>query len=71
MKSELLKVPFQSVEQILVLKRVLELEYGCKIRPRGRHSDRKRVLGMRWRKWSQNDIPWREAEQVAFYKRND
>jgi hypothetical protein len=44
--------------------------YGCSIRPRGRHSDRKKVLGSKWRKWSQNDIPWRKAETVTFYKLN-
>jgi len=69
--NALLSVPMESEEQILILKRVLELEHGCRIRPRGRHSDRKKVLGFRWRKWTQNDIPWREAETVSFYKRND
>jgi hypothetical protein len=63
-----LKVKFESEIQILAIKTLLEAEYGCRIRPRGRHSDRKKVLGSRWYKWTQNDIPWRKAETVAFYK---
>ncbi len=63
-----LKVTYQSPEQILAIKRTLESIYGTKrIRPRGRHSNRKAVLGSKWHKWTQNDIPWRQAETVAFY----
>lgn len=63
-----LKVKFESELQITAIKTLLESIYGCRIRPRGRHSDRKKVLGNRWRCWSQNDIPWRQAETVSFYK---
>jgi hypothetical protein len=64
----ILKVKFQSERQILAIKSTLECIYGTKrIRPRGRHSNRKAVLGTRWHKWTQNDIPWRQAETVAFY----
>ena len=64
----ILKVTYRSDEQILAIKRTLESIYGTKrIRPRGRHSNRKAVLGNSWRKLSQNDIPWRMAETVAFY----
>jgi hypothetical protein len=67
----LLKVKFRSVFQIQFLKHQLEERHGCRIRPRGRHSNRKAVLGYGWRKHSQNDIPWRLAETVAFYQVND
>ncbi len=63
-----LKVKFESELQITAIKTMLESIYGCRIRPRGRHSDRKKVLGSKWHKWTQNDIPWRKAETVAFYK---
>jgi hypothetical protein len=64
----ILKVKFESELQIIAIKTMLESIYGCRIRPRGRHSDRKRVLGSRWGVGVQNDIPWRMAERVAFYK---
>jgi hypothetical protein len=64
----ILKVKFESELQITAIKTMLESIYGCRIRPRGRHSDRKKVLGSKWHKWTQNDIPWRMAETVAFYK---
>lgn len=65
--SNILSVKFESPIQIKALVTLLSAQYGCTIRPRGRHSDRKAVLGGRWRKWSQNDIPWRKAETVSFY----
>ena len=64
----ILKVKFESELQITAIKTLLENKYGCRIRPRGRHSDRKKVLGSGWRPWTQNDIPWRKAETVAFYR---
>lgn len=65
----ILKVAYRSDEQILAIKRTLEAIYGTKrIRPRGRHSNRKLVLGAKWGTGVQNDIPWRMAERVAFYK---
>lgn len=69
--SYLLKVPFTTETEILNIANELKSKHGCRIRIRGRHSDRKKVLGWRWRTFSQNDIPWRKAETVAFYKRND
>ena len=71
MSNALLTVPFQDELQIKSLVKVLSLEHNCRIRPRGRHSDRKKVLGNGWRKMTQNDIPWRLAETVSFYKRFD
>ncbi len=64
----ILKVTYKSPEQILAIKRTLESIYNTKrIRPRGRHSNRKAVLGNGYRTGTQNDIPWRMAETVAFY----
>jgi hypothetical protein len=68
MSEKLLTVKFESEIQILSLKKLLSAMTGNgRIRPRGRHSDRKAVLGSKWRKWCQNDIPWRQAETVTFY----
>ena len=67
--NNILTVKFESENQILAIKAFLQGIYGCRIRPRGRHSDRKSVLGNRWYKGTQNDIPWKLAETVAFYKR--
>ena len=63
----IMTVAFESELQIIAIKKLLEAIYESPIRPRGRHSDRKKVLGGRWRKWTQNDIPWRKAETVSFY----
>ena len=68
--SNIMTVQYESELQIIAIKKMLEAIYESPIRPRGRHSDRKKVLGGRWRKWSQNDIPWRMAERVTFYKIN-
>jgi hypothetical protein len=68
--SNIMTVQYESELQIIAIKKMLEAIYESPIRPRGRHSDRKKVLGGRWRKWSQNDIPWRMAERVTFYKVN-
>ena len=65
--SSILTVPFHSEEQIKALVKELSQTFGCQVRPRGRHSNRKAVLGNWWRKHSQNDIPWRKAERVSFY----
>lgn len=64
------KVTFESEAQIIAIKTLLEAQFGCRIRPRGRHSDRKKALGNKWgpSAFCQNDIPWRKAETVAFYK---
>ncbi len=64
----ILEVTYKSEGQILAIKNVLQQIYGTKrIRPRGRHSNRKAVLGSGWRRGTQNDVPWRVAERVAFY----
>ena len=68
--SNIMTVTFESELQIIAIKKMLEAIYESPIRPRGRHSDRKKVLGSKWRKWNQNDIPWRMAERVTFYKVN-
>ena len=65
--SNIMTVAFESELQIIAIKKMLEAIYESPIRPRGRHSDRKKVLGGKWRKWNQNDIPWRKAETVSFY----
>ena len=65
--SNIMTVTFESELQIIAIKKMLEAIYESPIRPRGRHSDRKKVLGGKWRKWNQNDIPWRKAETVSFY----
>lgn len=65
--SAIATVEFQSESQIKQLVRNLSKIYGCQVRPRGRHSNRKAVLGSGWRKHNQNDIPWRMAERVSFY----
>mgnify|MGYP006919763215 FL=1 len=65
--SNIMTVTFESELQIIAIKKMLEAIYESPIRPRGRHSDRKKVLGGKWRKWAQNDIPWRKAETVSFY----
>lgn len=65
--SCILNVPFESELQIKALVKLLSKVYGCQVRPRGRHSNRKSVLGSGWRKHNQNDIPWRQAERVSFY----
>lgn len=38
-----------------------------KFQLRGRHHDRKEVLGDKWRPGVQNDIPVRDAEYIAVY----
>ena len=65
--SPVLSVPFESELQIKAIVKLLSSIYGCQVRPRGRHSNRKAVLGSGWRKHNQNDIPWRMAERVSFY----
>ena len=61
------KVKFESEAQIKTLTKALSQLYGCAIRPRGRHTNRKSVLGGAWHPGTQNDIPWRKAETVSFY----
>lgn len=65
--SSVLSVPFESENQIKAITKMLSSIFGCQVRPRGRHSNRKAILGSGWRKHNQNDIPWRQAERVSFY----
>lgn len=65
--SSVLNVKFESESQIKALVKALSNIFGCQVRPRGRHSNRKAALGNRWSKGTQNDIPWRQAERVSFY----
>jgi len=59
-------IPMKSEEQVIEVKKVLEQIFGWVVL-RGRHSDRKKVLGNNWRCSKQNDIPWRKAEYIDIY----
>lgn len=59
-------IPFYSERQVLEMKETLVQIFGW-VRLRGRASDRKHILGDRWYKGTQNDIPWRKAERIAIY----
>jgi hypothetical protein len=62
------RTPEMTEKDILDFKKIIQTLYGGLIKLRGRHSNRKLVLGNKWSKGRQNDIPWRLAEQIAFYK---
>lgn len=55
-----------NIERTKEIRKSLSKIYGP-LRLRGRHSNRKKVLGDNWRKWNQNDVPWVLGEQVSFY----
>lgn len=59
-------IPMKNVEQVYEVKKTLEQIFGWVVL-RGRHSDRKSVLGNRWYKFTQNDIPWRKAQYIDIY----
>lgn len=59
-------IPMKNVEQVIEVKKTLEQIFGWVVL-RGRHSDRKKVLGDRYYRGSQNDIPWRKAERIDIY----
>ena len=59
-------IPMKSEEQVIEVRKVLEQIFGWVVL-KGRHSDRKSVLGSKWRCWTQNDIPWRKAEYIDIY----
>ena len=59
-------IPMKNVEQVIEVKKTLEQIFGWVVL-RGRHSDRQKVLGDRYRRGTQNDIPWRKAERVDIY----
>lgn len=63
-------LPMYDVDGIKRFVELLKKEHGVtSIRIRGRHSNRKSVLGSDWKAGTQNDIPWKRAEWVAFYAR--
>jgi hypothetical protein len=59
-------IPMKNVEQVYEVKKTLEQIFGWVVL-RGRHSDRKKVLGDMWYKFTQNDIPWRKAQYIDIY----
>jgi len=59
-------IPMKSEEQVMEVKKVLEQIFGW-VTLRGRHADRKSVLGNHWSKSRQNDIPWRKAQYIDIY----
>jgi hypothetical protein len=59
-------IPMKNEEQVLEVKKVLEQIFGW-VTLRGRHTDRKKVLGITWSKSRQNDIPWRKAQYIDIY----
>lgn len=59
-------IPMKNVEQVIEVKKTLEQIFGWVVL-RGRHSDRKKVLGGSWSKSRQNDIPWRKAQRIDIY----
>jgi hypothetical protein len=59
-------IPMKNVEQVIEVKKTLEQIFGWVVL-RGRHSDRKKVLGDKWHRSTQNDIPWRKAQRIDIY----
>jgi hypothetical protein len=59
-------IPMKSEEQVIEVKKVLEQIFGW-VTLRGRHKERKSLLGNQWRRHSQNDIPWRRAQYIDVY----
>lgn len=63
-------LPMYDVDGINDFREYLKEQHGVtSVRIRGRHEDRKQVLGRKWAAGTQNDIPWRKAQWVAFYAR--
>jgi len=59
-------IPMTTESEVLMQKALLVQIFGWVVL-RGRHKDRKKVLGNRWRKWAQNDVPWRLADRIEVY----
>jgi hypothetical protein len=59
-------IPMKNVEQVIEVKKTLQDIFGWVVL-RGRHSDRKKVLGDNWGKRTQNDVPWRKAQYIDVY----
>jgi hypothetical protein len=64
-KNFIATIPMKNEEQVIEVKKVLEQIFGWVVL-KGRHSDRKSVVNG-WRKWAQNDVPWRLAEYIDIY----
>jgi hypothetical protein len=64
-KNFIATIPMKNEEQVIEIKKVLEQIFGWVVL-KGRHSDRKSVV-TNWRKFAQNDVPWRKAEYIDVY----
>jgi hypothetical protein len=64
-RNYIVTIPMKSEEQVIEIKKALEQIFGWVVL-RGRHSDRKSVV-TNYRKWAQNDVPWRKAEYIDVY----
>ena len=64
-KNFIATIPMKNEEQVIEVKKVLEQIFGWVVL-KGRHSDRKSVV-TGWRKWAQNDVPWKVAEYIDVY----
>ncbi len=64
-KNYIATIPMKSEEQVIEIKKVLEQIFGWVVL-KGRHNNRKSVV-TNWRKWAQNDVPWRKAEYIDIY----
>ena len=59
-------IPMVNEQTTIEVKKVLEQIFGWVVL-RGRNKDRKSVLGNRWYRDTQNDIPWRYAQYIDVY----
>lgn len=64
-KNFIATIPMKNEEQVIEVKKVLEQIFGWVVL-KGRHSNRKSVV-TGWRKWAQNDVPWKVAEYIDVY----
>ena len=64
-KNFIATIPMKNEEQVIEVKKVLEQIFGWVVL-KGRHSNRKSIV-KGWRKWAQNDVPWRLAEYIDVY----
>jgi hypothetical protein len=59
-------IPMKNIEQVIEVKKTLEQIFGWVVL-RGRHSNRRKVLGDAYYRGAQNDIPWRKAQHIDVY----
>jgi hypothetical protein len=64
-KNFIATIPMKNEEQVIEVKKVLEQIFGWVVL-KGRHSNRKSVV-TNWRKWAQNDVPWKVAQYIDIY----